>query len=317
MFSRMTVSAAPQHIPLRRRTTSLTPTRSHFGSEFLHSCADRFSHPCLLFASTQCRKPMQQQRMLSMSSGISALRSEARLVHTSPSFSSSSATVTTGKEETEEQMDAAGVNKTAAAAENGEAPLNNIKSVSPVSATQAAASGKDAVTAFAQASGRLETDKDAAASSSEAESSDRTTSHADGEEKTKEESWWHRKWRSFKSEGKDFSLFYLPFYPATFVLLYVAFAVNALHKESVLDYVLSFMGDYVDRKKMYARIEAWNTWANLGFAFVINELLEVVRFPAVVVLYYALKPYSTYFARWLQKGMRHFRRSKSKVSEMK
>jgi hypothetical protein len=148
-----------------------------------------------------------------------------------------------------------------------------------------------------------------------------TTNDAEGEQakrsEGKEESWWWRKWHGFKSEGKDFSLFYLPFYPATFVLLYVAFATNVLHKESILDYVLSFMGNYVDRAAMYSRIEAWNAWVNLGFAFVINELLEVVRFPVVVVLYYAMKPYSTYFANWLRAGMRRVRRTKPKSAAKK
>ncbi|KPA81090.1 hypothetical protein ABB37_04448 [Leptomonas pyrrhocoris] len=174
-------------------------------------------------------------------------------------------------------------------------------------------------TAIKTASAQAPTGEHAKEDNEDASAHGTTANTGEGskEEEAKEQSWWRRKWHSFKSEGKDFSLFYLPFYPATFVILYVAFVTNALHKESILDCVLDCMGDYVDRGKMYARIEAWNTWANLGFAFVINELLEVVRFPVVVLLYYAMKPYSTRFANWVRKVMRRFRRAKPKSAEEK
>lgn len=123
-------------------------------------------------------------------------------------------------------------------------------------------------------------------------------------------SMWRRVWRAFKSEGTDFSIFYLPFYGGTFVFFYFAFATGLMRKEAILDGVLSWMGDRVDHAKLHARIAAWNSWANLGFAIAINELVEVVRLPVVFVLYYAMRPHSNRFARWLAGLARRLRRGK-------
>ncbi|GET91974.1 hypothetical protein LtaPh_3324100 [Leishmania tarentolae] len=119
---------------------------------------------------------------------------------------------------------------------------------------------------------------------------------------------WRRAWRAFKREGTDFSIFYLPFYVGTFVFFYFAFVTGLVQKESILNYVLSWMGDRVDRPKLHARIAAWNSWVNLGFAIAINELIEIVRLPVVFALYYVTRPYSNRFARWLVGVMRHLRR---------
>lgn len=121
---------------------------------------------------------------------------------------------------------------------------------------------------------------------------------------------WRRAWRAFKSEGTDFSIFYLPFYIGTFVFFYFAFSMGLMRKEAILDYVLSWMGDRVDRAKLHTRIAAWNSWANMGFAIAINELVEVVRLPMVFVLYYVMRPHSNHFARWLAGFMRCLRRGK-------
>ncbi|CAJ1992219.1 hypothetical protein conserved [Leishmania donovani] len=123
-------------------------------------------------------------------------------------------------------------------------------------------------------------------------------------------SMWRRAWRVFKSEGTDFSIFYLPFYGGTFVFFYFAFAMGLMRKEAILDYVLSWMGDRVDRAKLNARIAAWNSWANLGFAIAINELVEVARLPVVFALYYVMRPHSNHFARWLAGLARRMGRGK-------
>ncbi|KAK7201374.1 hypothetical protein NESM_000199800 [Novymonas esmeraldas] len=124
------------------------------------------------------------------------------------------------------------------------------------------------------------------------------------------ESAWRRGWRTFKSEGKDFSIFYFPFYAGTFVFFYSAFATGLVSKEAILDYVLSCMGGWVDAEKQKARIAAWDAWVNLGFAIAINELIEVVRLPIVFLIYYVTKPYSNMSARWMAGLFRRLRRTK-------
>lgn len=124
------------------------------------------------------------------------------------------------------------------------------------------------------------------------------------------ESLWRRGWRALKSEGKDFTIFYTPFYIATFIFLYAAFATGTLHKEKLLEFVLSYMGSWVDREALQKRIAAWDAWVNLGFAVAINELIEVVRLPVVFFLYYVTKPYSNHLARWLARSARRLRWSR-------
>ncbi|CAM40779.1 hypothetical protein LBRM_33_2490 [Leishmania braziliensis MHOM/BR/75/M2904] len=80
-----------------------------------------------------------------------------------------------------------------------------------------------------------------------------------------------------------------------------------MRQETVLDFVLSWMGDKVDRAVLQARITAWNTWMNLGFAITISELIEVVRLPVVFFLYYFMRPHSNHFSRWMDRFVHRLR----------
>lgn len=97
----------------------------------------------------------------------------------------------------------------------------------------------------------------------------------------------------FKRQGKAFTLLYIVAYFGTLGLLYLGFASGLLHKEAAFEFVYLLLAQYMDRDMFFQRVEAWDTYTNFGFAFVINELLEVVRFPLVMFFFYQARPYLT------------------------
>lgn len=101
---------------------------------------------------------------------------------------------------------------------------------------------------------------------------------------------WKKSFSFFKRQGKAFILFYFIAYFGTLGLLYLGFASNLLKKEAAFEYLLFFLGGYIDKEWFYERVEAWDGRINFGFAFVINELLEMVRFPLVMFIFYQLRP---------------------------
>jgi hypothetical protein len=100
-------------------------------------------------------------------------------------------------------------------------------------------------------------------------------------------------WNFFKRQGKAFTLLYLLAYFGTLGVLYLGFASGLLPKEAAFEFVYLLLSNYMDRDMFFQRVEAWDTYTNFGFAFVINELLEFVRFPTVMFFFYQCRPYLT------------------------
>lgn len=97
----------------------------------------------------------------------------------------------------------------------------------------------------------------------------------------------------FKRQGKAFTLLYLAAYFGTLSILYVGFATGVLQKEAAFEFVYLLLQQYMDRDMFFQRIEAWDTYTNFGFAFVVNEMLEFFRFPLVMFFFYQARPYLT------------------------
>lgn len=114
---------------------------------------------------------------------------------------------------------------------------------------------------------------------------------------------WKKGFNFFKRQGKAFFLLYLTIYVGTFVLLYVGFASGLIKKEAAFEFLLLFFGSYMDRDNFYKRIEAWDSYINVGFAFVINEFLEVLRLPFVMMLFYQCRPLLTGVNRRVKKSI--------------
>lgn len=93
----------------------------------------------------------------------------------------------------------------------------------------------------------------------------------------------------FKRQGKDFILTYVITYVVCLVGFYLCFATGLVPKEHVFNYIFLTFRNYINRDDFYSRIERWDTYINCGFAFVVNEVVEVIRFPIVCTLYFQIK----------------------------
>lgn len=58
-----------------------------------------------------------------------------------------------------------------------------------------------------------------------------------------------------------------------FILLYLGLASGVLKKEWLFDIFLMMFDKYVDRDYVYSKIEKFDTYINVGCAFVLNDIL--------------------------------------------
>ncbi|KAG5469505.1 hypothetical protein LSCM1_02728 [Leishmania martiniquensis] len=104
---------------------------------------------------------------------------------------------------------------------------------------------------------------------------------------------WKKGLNFFKRQGKAFTLLYMVAYVVPLAMFYVGFAIGVLPKEAVFEFLFFFLQRFTDREVFFERVEAWDTYSNFGFAFVVNETLEFVRFPLVVFFFYQARPFLT------------------------
>ncbi|CCW60885.1 unnamed protein product [Phytomonas sp. EM1] len=104
---------------------------------------------------------------------------------------------------------------------------------------------------------------------------------------------WRKGYNFFKRQGWPFVILYLSAYFVTWFALYIGFATGFLKKEAAFDYMFLLIGSYVSRDLFYQRIEAWDSYVNVGFAFVINEMLEIFRFTLVLAMFLEFRRFFT------------------------
>ncbi|KEG09856.1 hypothetical protein DQ04_04531060 [Trypanosoma grayi] len=116
-----------------------------------------------------------------------------------------------------------------------------------------------------------------------------------------------RRWRKgiefFKRQGVGFTVLYIAVYLACLGALYIGFSTGLLKKEAAYEFMFFFLGGYIDRERFYMRVEAWGTCIDFGFAFVINEMLEIFRFPFMLYTFYTFRPYLTGVNRRVKKSI--------------
>ncbi|KAG5495195.1 hypothetical protein JKF63_02250 [Porcisia hertigi] len=104
---------------------------------------------------------------------------------------------------------------------------------------------------------------------------------------------WKKGFNFFKRQGKAFVLLYIFAYLAPLSILYLGFASGLLPKDAVFEFLFFFLQTFIDREVFFKRVEAWDTYSNFGFAFVVNEMLEFARFPLVMFFFYQARPFLT------------------------
>ncbi|GET91975.1 hypothetical protein, conserved [Leishmania tarentolae] len=104
---------------------------------------------------------------------------------------------------------------------------------------------------------------------------------------------WKKGFNFFKRQGKAFTLLYITAYVTPLTILYLGFASGLLPKDAAFEFLFFFLQSFMDRDMFFQRIEAWDTYSNFGFAFVVNETLEFLRFPLVMFFFYQSRPFLT------------------------
>ena len=89
----------------------------------------------------------------------------------------------------------------------------------------------------------------------------------------------------FKRQGLAFFVCYVFTYCACFSIFYYILANEIVSKHSVFELLFVLSNGGFDRDTFIKRLEAWDTYINFGFAFILNEMLEVIRFPMVMALF--------------------------------
>ncbi|KAK7201373.1 hypothetical protein NESM_000199700 [Novymonas esmeraldas] len=104
---------------------------------------------------------------------------------------------------------------------------------------------------------------------------------------------WKKVFSFLRRQGKAFTLLYIAAYVVPLAALYIGFATGVLPKDAVFEFLFFFLQKFMVREQFFERVEAWDTYTNFGFAFVVNEMLEVVRFPVVMFFFYQARPFLT------------------------
>ena len=120
-----------------------------------------------------------------------------------------------------------------------------------------------------------------------------------------------RKWRKsrdfFKRQGIVFTMMYMAVYLLCLGGLYLGFATGKVSKEQAYGVVSILLAGFMEHDEFYRRVEAWDTYVNFGFAFVLNEAVEVLRLPFMMFTFYTFRPFLVSMGRKTRKSI--FKRS--------
>lgn len=115
----------------------------------------------------------------------------------------------------------------------------------------------------------------------------------------------------FKRQGLAFFISYVVIYAGCFGCFYYILANNIVSKHAIFEMLYFLTNGAFDREKFLARVEAWDTYINFGFAFVLNEMLEILRFPMVMAVFLTFRGTFARIGRAMKKSI--YRRSAPEI----
>lgn len=99
-----------------------------------------------------------------------------------------------------------------------------------------------------------------------------------------------RKYREFFSRhGWAYAGLYLFLYFTGLGAFWFVLHYQIVEKTAFFELVFSMTMGYVERKSFFERVDAWNDYIDFGFAFTLNEVLDVVRIPLSLMIYYTFR----------------------------
>ena len=99
-----------------------------------------------------------------------------------------------------------------------------------------------------------------------------------------------RRYATFTTRyGWTFILVYVIVYLAVLGCLWVILRSGVIDMMSLFEATYCFISGHVDRPGFFEKLEEWGEYTNLGFAFMINEMLDVVRVPLTLAFWWMFR----------------------------
>jgi hypothetical protein len=99
-----------------------------------------------------------------------------------------------------------------------------------------------------------------------------------------------RRYASFSLRfGWTFILVYVVVYVAMLGFLWALLRSGAIDMLSIFEATYCFISGHLDRPSFFERLEEWGDYTNLGFAFMLNELMDVIRVPVALGLWWMFR----------------------------
>jgi hypothetical protein len=99
-----------------------------------------------------------------------------------------------------------------------------------------------------------------------------------------------RRYATFTARfGWTLIIVYVIVYVGMLVFMWSLLRSGAIDMMSIFEATYCFISGHVDRPSFFEKLEEWGDYTNLGFAFMLNELLDVVRVPVTLALWWMFR----------------------------
>jgi hypothetical protein len=93
----------------------------------------------------------------------------------------------------------------------------------------------------------------------------------------------------FTQYGKGFTITYAFFYLLCLAGIYYGCRLRYFDKTTAFEFIFSLNFGSVDREAFFERVLAWDAYIDFGFAFLLNELLDMWRVPFCIGVFWQLR----------------------------
>lgn len=97
--------------------------------------------------------------------------------------------------------------------------------------------------------------------------------------------------RFFARYGWTMVAVYCCMYVVGLGMCWVVVKAKLFDKLTFFEFVFSLLGGYIKRERFFGRVEAWGEYIDFGFAFCINECLDVLRVPLSFAVWWTFRKF--------------------------
>jgi hypothetical protein len=89
--------------------------------------------------------------------------------------------------------------------------------------------------------------------------------------------------------GWTFLLVYIILYVVMLGVIWLILRLGLLDMLSFFEFVYCLLSGHLDRPQFFERLEEWGDYTNLGFAFLLNEMLDIIRVPLTLAFWWMFR----------------------------